>query len=298
MSTVCDGLVSWVDRLHAISGSNWTMVTFYGDESGTNGKGDYIISGYMAHNDTWRLFNREWARALSAPTPWPIGYLKMSQWEHRDPTKKHSGEFLGWDDFDAGIKLDHVVAVFVALLLTGAVGEYSSSIPWEIYNRCVSGKCKDVFSDPYYFNLLEIVQQVTMDTLRFPLFNGKIDFVFDTGNSAEKNAHKHFLYAKKFCHPKVRDKFGMLSFADDKDALPLQAADMIAWHHRRSLAGFPKDDDGSRRRRYEALTSAAQSYSRRYVVEDRLRQFNEAVNELTRKLDSGEIVLITPNEDD
>lgn len=298
VSTICEGSVSWVDRLHAISGSDWTMVTFYGDESGTGGTGDYAISGYLANNDTWKLFNREWERVLSAPTPRPIKYLKMSQWEHRDPAKKHTGEFLNWNDFDAGIKLDHLVTVFGVLLHSGAIGEYTSSIPWEVYNNSVSGKCKEVFSNPYYFNLFEIIQHATMDTLRFPSFKGKIDFVFDVGNSAEKNAPKHFQYAKRFCSPDVRDKFGLLSFADDKETFPLQAADMIAWHHRRALAGFPKDEDGSRRRRYEFLTNAAKSYSRRYVLQDGLRQFNEAVNELTRKMESGEIAIIAPNEDD
>lgn len=36
------------------------MVVFYGDESGSHGKGNYVISGYVAHKDTWSEFASMW----------------------------------------------------------------------------------------------------------------------------------------------------------------------------------------------------------------------------------------------
>src|SRR5260370_27137948 len=81
-----------IGRIAEIFGSEWIMVVFYGDESGTHGEGDYVISGYLSHKTTWDFFGKCWNEALQAPTPYPIEYLKMSEWEHRYPSKKgHKG---------------------------------------------------------------------------------------------------------------------------------------------------------------------------------------------------------------
>lgn len=68
----------WTDRLSAVSGAHWFMVIFYGDESGTHGQGDYVISGYVAHETTWNIFTDNWRRFLDAELPHKIRYLKMA----------------------------------------------------------------------------------------------------------------------------------------------------------------------------------------------------------------------------
>ena len=150
------------------------MVVYYGDESGAHGSGDYVISGYLSHRSTWDLFNRSWIDALPAPPPRSIDYLKMSEWEHRYPEKGHSGQFLGWNDFDAEITLAHMVSILRIFLVKGAIGEFTGSVSWDSYRRCVNGDCKTVFSDPYFF----IMRQITLQAVRFtrakdPAFAGK-----------------------------------------------------------------------------------------------------------------------------
>jgi hypothetical protein len=109
-----------IAQLAEIFRSEWLMVVFYGDESGSHGKGDYVISGYIAHKDTWTEFAKMWNAACHSATPRRIEYLKMSQWQHRDPLK-HSGQFLGWSDDDAEEKIHRVLSVLGAYLDAGTL---------------------------------------------------------------------------------------------------------------------------------------------------------------------------------
>ncbi|HKV39756.1 MAG TPA: hypothetical protein VJX67_11135, partial [Blastocatellia bacterium] len=187
---------SEIVRIAEIFGSEWIMVFFYGDESGSNGTGDYVLSGYLAHKSTWDLFSANWNRFLT--TSLPIKYLKMSQWEHRDSSKKHGGQFIGMNDLDADARLDSLVALMCTMLQTGAIGEYTVSISWDLYRRSINGACKQVFDDPYYVLMMHVVK-MAMHGLRIksPSFKGKIHFVFDAGNSAERHSQRHFYLLKK-----------------------------------------------------------------------------------------------------
>jgi hypothetical protein len=255
------------------------MVVFYGDESGTHGKGDYVISGYIAHKTTWKAFADMWNAALHAPTPRPINYLKMSEWQHRD------GQFTGWEDDEAIEKTHRVLSVLAAFLSSGHIGEFTSSISWEMYNKCVNGRCKEVFSNPYYFNLMRIVMRAAQfSKIKDPAFDGKIHFVFDEGNSAEPNAPKHFQYIKTFAENGLGDCMGTISFASDRDEPALQAADVMAWHTRRNLANIDPPDD-FRRVHFQILQDASKSYSREKIIEEGLVSLNDRVNTLIENLE-------------
>ncbi len=255
------------------------MVVFYGDESGSHGKGDYVISGYIAHRDTWKAFAEMWNTALHAHTPHPIDYFKMSEWQHRD------GQFTDWTDDEALEKSHRVFAVLASFLKGGHIGEFTSSISWETYNKCVNGRCKDVFSNPYYFNLMQIVKRAAQfSKLHDPEFNGKIHFVFDEGNSAEAHAAKHYQYVKTFAENGLGDCMGTISFASDRDEPGLQAADVMAWHTRRNLANIDPPDD-FRRVHFRLLQDAAQSFVREQFSEDGLISFNDRVNTLIGNLE-------------
>jgi hypothetical protein len=217
---------------------DWFMVIFYGDESGTHGKGDYIVSGYLAHKSTWEFFGEAWNDALHAPTPRRIEYLHMSERE------RYRGQFVGWSDEDANIKVAHMISVLRIFLRNGSLGEFTSSINWDLYRRCVNGYCLEIFDDPYYFNLRQItLQAVRLTKEKDPSFNGKIHYVFDQGNCAEKNASKHFGYTKRYAEAEVAECMGTIAFGEDKDEPGLQAADLIAWHTRRHYAGIDSPSD-------------------------------------------------------
>lgn len=278
------GQSSAVAELASIFRSEWVMVVFYGDESGTHGEGDYVISGYLSHKSTWDFFSKVWREALHAPTPRRIEYMKMSEWEHRDPAKGHSGQFLGWTNADADIKLSHMISVLQVFLKNGSIAEFTSSISWDLYRRYVDGYCLEVFDNPYYFNLRQVtLQAVQIIKKKDPAFSGKIHYVFDQGNSAEKNAPKHFGYTKLYAEPEIAACMGPISFVDDKDEPGLQAADLIAWHTRRHLTGIDPVDD-VRERDFEVLRDFPLSYCREAAQEDALIVFNVMVNQIVALL--------------
>lgn len=256
------------------------MVVFYGDESGTHGKGDYVISGYIAHKTTWEAFEGMWNTALRADTPRPIEYFKMSEWQHRDE------QFTGWTDDEALEKSNRVFAVLATFLTGGHIGEFTSSISWDVYNRCVTARCKDVFSNPYYLNLMQIVRRAAeFSSLKDDTFDGKIHFIFDEGNSAEAHASKHFQYVKAFASNGLGERMGTISFASDRDEPALQAADVMAWHTRRNLANIDPPGD-FRRIHFKLLQEAAQNYVRERFTEEGIIYFNDRVNTLVGNLES------------
>jgi hypothetical protein len=276
-----------IAQLAEIFRSEWLMVVFYGDESGSHGKGDYVISGYIAHKDTWAEFANMWNVACYAATPRRIEYLKMSEWQHRD------GQFSGWGDDDAEEKIHRVLSVLGVFLSGGHVGEFTSSISWDIYNRCIDGACKQVFNNPYYFNLMRITKRAAQFAkLKDPKFDGKIHFVFDEGNSAQAQAPVRFQYMKTFAEDNLGAIIGPISFASDKDEPALQAADVIAWHHRRNLAGIDASND-IRQIHFRLLEKMTKSYAREEFLEEGLMSFNARVNTLVgniQKAKNGEAI--------
>ena len=268
------------------------MVTFYGDESGSGGSGNYIVSGYVAHKTTWDFFAREWNKALHAASPRRVDYLKMSEWQHRDP-EKDTGQFIGWNDEDATLKLQHALSILCLFLEQGSIGEFTSCVSWEDYNQRVNGECRKVFDNPYYFDLMLITKRAAeFVKIKSPDFKGKINFVFDQGNPAEPKAPVHFQKIREFADPEIAKYIGPLSFANDKDEPGLQAADASAWHTRRHLAGLDLPDD-IRQRHFRLLQECPRTFSRECIGGDGLSLFNDHVNCLIDNLNSansGEIM--------
>jgi hypothetical protein len=261
------------------------MVIFYGDESGTHGKGDYVVSGYVAHKTTWEFFAHEWNKALHAASPRRVDFLKMSQCHH------HDGQFAGWSDDDAILKLRHALSVLCVFLEKGSIGEFTSYISWDDYNQRVNGECKKFFDNPYYFDLMLITKRAAeFLKLKSPDFKGKINFVFDQGNVAEAKAPVHFQKIRDFADPEIAKYIGPISFADDKDEPGLQAADVIAWHTRRHLARVEGD---AQEEHFALLQRCPRTFSRECIGGDGLSVFNDRVNQLIANLNranSGEII--------
>jgi hypothetical protein len=271
----CD---SAIKRLIAMRGNEWVLIIFYGDESGTHGKGDYFISGYLAHKTTWDAFRNAWNKALKADSPKPIKYLKMSEWQHRE------GEFCGWSDDEANRKLEHMLFVLSVFLKNGHICEHSCVISWEMYNRCTTGAFREIFDNPYYLNFKQVVMRACQRAVLVdPDFAGKIDFVLDEGNSAERGTPGHYIYVKAFAEPEVSKCMGSLTFANDKDEPGLQAADMLAWHSRRSNSGLDPASD-IRHEHFAFIQEAASHHMRERYLEDGLIEFNDRVNLLIDNL--------------
>ncbi len=199
------------------------MLTIFLDDSGTDGKGDIcVLAGYIATVERWKAFSDAWDAELQAEPK--ITHLKMS-----DANGRH-GQFRGWDDTVRDRKLERLIEIINRHVLGGI----ASLVGHKAYRSAAKGYLPETVDHPYWLCFNQIIHK-TLEHYGQDYPNEKINFVFDTqGKGFERRAGFMTDYARQLYEASPRgDQFGMLSFASDRDMLPLQAADLLAWHIRR-----------------------------------------------------------------
>lgn len=198
------------------------MLKAFFDDSGSDGTGPIcLIAGYIASVDSWCKFSDEWEVALeSAPR---IKYLKMAEAEG------HRGEFAGWKQSDIDSKLIKLAKI-IRRHVIGAVG---SMVGCRVYEQVAKGRLPETIDHPYWPCFIG-VKLTTLMLYREHCLGGKIDVVFDQqGIGYERRGNLIHEGWKEAIEQDYLDVLGGLEFHDDREVLPLQTADMIAWHLRR-----------------------------------------------------------------
>jgi len=198
------------------------MLTAYFDESGSSeDEKELVLAGYVQRAPLWELFSDAWQAVLDQDPK--IEYFHMSEAESK------KGVFDGWEQKDIRQKTSDLADVIV---------EYEL---WSVECRV---------SMPAFRNILEPIAPFDLKNPYVYLFAGIIDGL------ARLHAHsgiespvdvvmdKHTaspfvigLYPalKAYLPPGAAEFLGDSPiFRDDKKILPLQAADMLVWHLRRS----------------------------------------------------------------
>lgn len=196
------------------------MLQAYFDDSVCSRKKRLFLAGFVSTAESWMRFSDEWAEELQrAPS---INYFHMVEaGQFRD-------EFKGWDraDRDAKVlRLAKIIAKHQLFSLHSSINEPAAK---RIYKKIAPYP----FHDPYYSVFLNVIGNTIILADRMG-YKGKIKFIFD-----EKQG---FLQTAKFFETHIRETrpdyasriAGTPSFEDDKDVMPLQAADLLAWHVRR-----------------------------------------------------------------
>jgi hypothetical protein len=199
----------------------------YFDASGSMGDSPvFVMAGYLGRVADWEKFTPKWQAALDAPKK--IDYFKMSEaWARR-------GEFLGWreEDRDARLKL------LAPITNEYAMGAIASVVPVEAWKKHFVGRMANTYHDrPYFFSFHGVIANA-VKFLHPKGIQEKIDFIFDS-EDGEPIAEILDGYSRffEFAPPHLRDYIGDPPiFRDEKKFLPLQAADMLAWHIRRMFA--------------------------------------------------------------
>jgi hypothetical protein len=219
---------------------------FYGDESGSHGKGTYVIAGYMATAYNWEQFKVDWEAAL-AESP-SIPYF------HRGPNHHGDKPFDGWDEQTREAKLYRMIRVFEKF--PGRIVELSSTIAWGDYEAVKTAPLGEVLSNPYYCCLHGVVS-LALQWVKDKGEGADIDFIFDYQFQHQAEAVKQFTHIRqRFSDvPEVSTRMSGICFMDDERVAGLQAADLIAWQLRRDLVK-PKEDGGKSRPELEKLRAA------------------------------------------
>jgi hypothetical protein len=194
----------------------------------------FVLAGFLSTAVEWAAFANEWQAALDAPPK--LDYFKMAE------AASLRGQFSrtkGWDDKARDVrvrKLTHIIRQRAKLRISASIkhdhfAKYLRSIP-AIGRRLGT-------DNPYPL----LFTSLMAEELVFSFRNGfpqKHDIVMDEQTGMEAEIEE--LWPQFRAHAIARGRSDLVNligsrpyFLDDKQFLPLQAADLYAWHVRDNI---------------------------------------------------------------
>ena len=200
----------------------------YLDDSGSDGQSPhYVLSGFMGCVPDWERFSTAWTAALNQDPK--LEYFKARE------AQSLKGQFdrsKGWTEE----LRDERIRICVAAIKQHTAAKIDVVMPQALYDKHVKGKVPKDIDSPYFMCLLAVVEIVVKPLHQAsPALNAKIDFIFDNQQKLWRLAENLYQGFKGSGLPYVY-LIGEVDHRDDKEVLPLQAADLGAWHSRRRLA--------------------------------------------------------------
>ncbi|MGF1631284.1 MAG: DUF3800 domain-containing protein [Kiloniellaceae bacterium] len=196
------------------------LQAFIDDSASETGNHRLVMAGYLNTTSKWALFADAWDEELRAAPA--VEYLKMSE------ANSLRGQFRGWNDDTRDEKLRG----FVRVARHFRPISFEVSISRHSYYELVRPASPRGIS-PHFVCTFGVVTAVT----RYLTSIGAktpVDFIFDEQLGVSADIALFFDYMKMSLPRSARTLInGNPIFRDDKKMLPLQAADMLAWHLRR-----------------------------------------------------------------
>jgi Protein of unknown function (DUF3800) len=197
----------------------------YVDDSGKSEPPVYVLAGFVATAKTWAAFSDDWKEILSLG-PLPLKYFKMAE-----AASCESGQFRFWSEERRNERVNQLVAVIKRHLTYGVC----SIIPHKVFEEVL--KRRKIFrtvKTPFHLALFLIQVELWMQHKKWgdPT---RVDFIFDK-EILTQDMRTLYEVMKNGARPEMKALMGdSLIEGDDKDFMPLQAADMLAWKVRRHM---------------------------------------------------------------
>lgn len=203
------------------------MLQLFVDDSGkADDSAVCVLAGYLSTAERWAAFSDEWADALRLPPA--IDYFKMKE------AMRLKDEFLG---FDADQR-DNRLRTLARIIARHAMAGFISIIPSEPFVRIMRGwGDREYLNRPYFMLFHNIIVNCVRYADQSGL-SGKIDFIFDQQGDEPKAMGDFQAQFHEFASVAPESAKAFLGsppiFRDEKvEAVPLQAADLLAWYQRR-----------------------------------------------------------------
>jgi hypothetical protein len=214
------------------------MLQAYVDDSASRDPPVFVLAGYVSTAKQWSLFAQDWQKVLDMRPR--LAYLKMSE------AAASRGEFEGMSDE----LRDERLRIFYATIEHHVMAEFCLMVPPDALRR-VFGDHDHYGRNPFFFSAGELMLLITRNLKNLHLPQEPIDFIFDTSLTEKPILLEGWEFARSRAKPVPTNLFEIFknppTFRDDKDVLPLQAADMYAWWMRRK---FQERIGGLERREY------------------------------------------------
>ena len=268
------------------------VVRAFVDDSGSGGDSRYyVLAGFVATIPTWCAFTDAWQEVLDQKPK--LGYFKMAE------ANALNGQFGGWAERQRNIRVNDLITV----IENHDLYEASTVVAQADYDEVLKPFLKDsAYNNPYLFAFGDLVNlfassemhyrhairdvpsnQIVVISENKSITSGgppqKVDFVFDEQKNIERQA-RHFYDLFKDVPP-YKDRIENIDYGDDKKFLPLQAADLTAWQHRRRLCAVVEGT----RPEYERLhKNPLRFHPRRMIDRSDLLKRREAIERIVAGL--------------
>jgi hypothetical protein len=187
------------------------------------------LAGFIATAEKWAEFSEQWAQHLSSSPR--IGHFKMAE------AVKLNGEFRFWKPETRDRKLEG----FISILRRFAQRAINVVIDLPAYEEQIAPYLLQPMSSPYFMGAYTILSGVCLDVLDEIGRSEKIELIFDQQAIFAPRMRAWYPLVKDLIEHSSPELQGMLPltpiFKDDKEFLPLQASDVIAWLFRMACSG-------------------------------------------------------------
>ncbi|MDR3658285.1 MAG: DUF3800 domain-containing protein [Mycobacterium sp.] len=194
----------------------------------------FVLAGFVASPQQWAAFSADWQAALDEQPA--LGYFKMNE------AAGLSGEFdpaKGWDE----AKRDDRVITFARIIAKHTPDRFFTAVRHDLFAKYLHGlptRNRQSMRDPYFLLFYELITSVAVYQASIPRPPEPCDFIFDEHGKIGRRAFRWWdsfrASAKSASGTDFTPYLGSPPiFRNDKDLLPLQAADFYAWHLRRRL---------------------------------------------------------------
>ena len=201
---------------------NVTMLKAFIDDSGSGGDSPwFVLAGYVSSAESWNLFEPEWRAALNAAPK--IDYFSSSEAESLRP----DGQWAGVTAKERNVK----IATLIEVIQRHVHRAIHVRVKQKHYNRVIRANgIPSIWDNPYYF-LFPAVLSAGVFAEKYAGSGDPIEFVFDSSEQHEKRSKLQ--YGQLADIPLLAGRIANVLYRSEKEFLPLQAADLLAWQIRR-----------------------------------------------------------------
>lgn len=240
------------------------QIAYVDDSSGTRPDGHRILllSACIHSFEAWSSFVDDWQNALDADSA--IGYLHMKEARALD------GQFSGWTAIARDLKVISLTEVLMRHRPHVVSCWVSANDHDELMARTGLPDLRNVYHLCFQAIVIKVAHYQMVRELTTPT-----DYVFDEQGSIGQEAALWYGAMKETAPSPLCQLMGSTPiFRDDKQVLPLQAADLCAWHKRRCKTVFGLDPEVAATLRVDELPGAEVEMDRK-TIEGLSKQLSE-----------------------
>jgi len=201
---------------------------FSDDSMGGEGEKTLLLAACVQKYPAWADFAFSWEAALVKQPS--IKYFKMRE------ARGLIGEFQGWRPTTRDRKIELLSRVIADYDVKTISAWVSRREFWEVVTPIIPYQIRHPYGFLFYAIIIKLAHWQHRAGMTLP-----VDFVFDEQGSIGAETVVWYQAIKSWQPPHIRALMGSTPiFRDDKMILPLQAADIVAWHTRR-LKDNPQD---------------------------------------------------------